>query len=136
MRRMNQIDRRISCAPMMDWTDARNSARCLNSLRVLEKHRSLYVASVFDYSDFPFHFARRARDRRRLQLLRLNGDSGLGAMVGANEPCVSAIGSRERYFFPFSAQRAEPSRELALPFATNRRAGLIALPTHAVCLRR
>jgi hypothetical protein len=29
MQSMKQIDRRISCAPMMDWTDARNSIRRL-----------------------------------------------------------------------------------------------------------
>jgi len=45
-KRSGIADRRIAVAPMMDWTDSGKTRRYVNELGALEKHRSLYVASV------------------------------------------------------------------------------------------
>jgi hypothetical protein len=39
------ISRKVSIAPMMDWTDWNNSSREINNLCGAEKYRSLSVAS-------------------------------------------------------------------------------------------
>ena len=47
MRGMKHVDRRISCAPMMDWSDVRNSAFYINNLGLLESSCHLYGTSKF-----------------------------------------------------------------------------------------